>query len=114
MFLYLIARFCEWVRIGVTPDPQREREARAVVPEQTREHLHVHAVLKRQRCERVPEVVEPHLRRPCPLEDDEVIARQLNGVIKVLDQKTILARFKDGTEVMQQVEKSKPTSGQEE
>ncbi len=47
-------------------------------------------------------------------EYDEVMARQLISVIKVLDKKTILVRFKDGTEVTQQVEKLKPTSGQEE
>ena len=46
-------------------------------------------------------------------EYDEVMARQLISVIKVLDKKTILVRFKDGTEVTQQVEKSKPASGQE-
>ncbi len=47
-------------------------------------------------------------------EYDEIMARQFISVIKVLDKKTILVRFKDGTEVTQQVEKSKLASGQEE
>ena len=45
---------------------------------------------------------------------DEVMARQLISSIKVLDKKTILVRFKDGSEVTQQVEKLKPVSEQEE
>lgn len=47
-------------------------------------------------------------------EYDEVMARQLISSIKVLDKKTILVRFKDGSEITQQVEKLKPVSEQVE
>lgn len=47
-------------------------------------------------------------------EYDEVMVRQLISSIKVLDKKTILVRFKDGSEITQQVEKLKPVSEQVE
>ena len=40
-------------------------------------------------------------------EYDEVMVRQLISNIKVLDKETILVRFKDGTEIVQRIEKVK-------
>lgn len=38
-----------------------EGEARAVMPQGAGQGLHIHSVLQRQRCEGVPEIVEPDM-----------------------------------------------------
>ena len=43
-----------------------QREACRKMPQHTRYGLDVHAVLQCQRCEGVAQVMEPHLRQPCP------------------------------------------------
>ena len=46
-----------------------QREACRKMPQHTRYGFDVHAVLQCQRCEGVTQVMEPHLRQPCPLQD---------------------------------------------
>ena len=46
-----------------------QREACRKMPQHTRHGLDVHTVLQSQRCEGVAQVMEPHLRQPCPLQD---------------------------------------------
>ena len=49
------------MRVGV------QREACRKMPQHTRHGFDVHTVLQCQRCEGVAQVMETHLRQPCPL-----------------------------------------------
>ena len=44
-----------------------QREACGKMPQHTRYGFDVHTVLQGQRCEGVTQVMETHLRQPCPL-----------------------------------------------
>ena len=46
-----------------------EGEARAVMPQGAGQGLHIHPVLQRERCEGVPEIMEPDVLRTDRLED---------------------------------------------
>ena len=46
-----------------------QREACRKMPQHARYGFDVHTVLQGQRCEGVTQVMETHLRQPCPLQD---------------------------------------------
>ena len=46
-----------------------EGEARAVMPQGAGQSLHIHSVLQRQRCEGMPEIMEPDMLDADGLED---------------------------------------------
>ena len=62
-----IRRFPHHLRRGVGVGA--EGESRAVMPQSTGQGFHVYAVLQRQRCEGVSEVMEPNVFRADGLED---------------------------------------------
>lgn len=72
MHLHLLHRLSNYIahRIRCLPHHIRrgvgvgtEGEARAVMPQGAGQSLHIHPVLQRQRCEGVPEIMEPDMFR---------------------------------------------------
>ena len=78
MHLHLLHRLSNYIahRIRCLPHHIRrgvgvgaEGEARAVMPQGAGQSLHIHSVLQRQRCEGMPEIMEPDMLGADGLED---------------------------------------------